>query len=356
MNDVIELEGSPAQRGEKIGKLFAPHIERLVGRYRRFLFESTTQRGLKVLDDKACSRYVEQCLPHCREFAPDLIEEIEATARAADRSFEDLMLLNAFLDIIDQTHSSYPNWGCTSFADKRDGKLVVGQTYDLPNLFQDGSIFVRLRDPDGPDAIYYTVAGVVGAAGFNDHGISLVINNLQPADSRPGVLYPMVVRKVLASHHAAQAINAVLSPRRASGFFYLIGDKSGDAYPLETTASAYRLMPGTFPVTHANHYVHEAFLDQDRRHPSAFGHSIVRQKRLAVRLSEGDLSSLGMMSAMSDHVCQPVSVCQHALAPDDFACGKTVAAFSVDFEKLEMSAVIGNPCEGTPFTISFKDR
>lgn len=356
MSEFIELEGTPAQRGERIGKLFASHIERMVGRYRRFLLESTMQRGLQVLDDKACSRYIAQCLPHCRDFAPDLVEEIEATARAAGRSTEDLMLLNAFLDIIDQTHSSYPDWGCTSFAIKSGGKLVIGQTYDLPNLFQDGSIFVRLRDPNGPNAAYYTVAGVVGAAGFNDHGIALVINNLQPADSRPGVLYPFIVRKVLTAHHTAQAISAVLGPRRASGFFYLIGDTAGDIYPLETTAERYRLLPNDCLVTHANHYVHEAFLDQDRRHPSAFGHSIVRQRRMAVRLSEGDLSPLGLMSAMSDHICRPVSVCQHALSADDFACGKTVAAFSVDFEKLEMSAVIGNPCERTPFTISLRDR
>lgn len=354
MSGVIELKGSPAQRGETIGKLFSSQIERLVGRYRRFLLDTTTQRGLQVLDDKACSRYVQQCLPHCRAFAPDLVEEIEATARAAGRSFEDLMLLNAFLDIIDQTHGSYPDWGCTSFATRSGGRLVVGQTYDLPNLFQEGSIFVRLRDPHGPDAAYYTVAGVVGAAGFNDQGIALVINNLQPADSRPGVLYPLVVRKVLAARHAAEAIGAVIAPRRASGFFYLIGDSAGDAYPLETTASEYRLMPEDFPVTHANHYVHEAFLAQDRRHPSAFGHSIVRQKRLARRLREGDGSPEAMMDAMSDHVCHPVSVCQHAPSAEDFACGKTVSAFSVDFEKLEMSAVIGNPCEAEPFTISLR--
>lgn len=354
MSDVIELTGTPAARGEKIGKLFSTVIERAVGRYRRFLLESTTQRGLQVIDDKACSRYVQQCLPHCQSFAPDLIEEIEATARAAGQSFEDLMLLNAFLDIIDQTHSSYPDWGCTSFAARRGGRLVVGQTYDLPNLFQEASIFVRLRDPHGPDAAYYTVAGVVGAAGFNDRGIALVINNLQPADSRPGVLYPLVVRKVLTARHAAEAIGAVLMPRRASGFFYLIGDKAGDAYALETTACRYRQMPQTFPITHANHYTHEAFLDQDSRHPAAFGHSIVRQQRLARRLRDEDGSPASLMAAMSDHVCHPVSVCQHAPSADDFACGKTVAAFAVDFDKLEMAAVIGNPCEAAPFTISLR--
>ena len=87
-----------------------------------------------------------------------------------------------------------------------------------------------------------------------------------PSDSRHGVPYCFIVRKVLQQRHLGHAVGAVVSAKRASGINYLLGSASGLVLSLETTATNYDVLQlNRGVIAHTNHYVAPILHSYDRR-------------------------------------------------------------------------------------------
>ena len=204
-----------------------------------------------------------------RDYAPDLFEELEGIARAADVSVEELLALNAFLELHDYYSEAFAVSGCTSLmvpgTTSGEGALIA-QNYDLSSIYASAAVLIKVKSERAPDALFYTSAGILGCAGINAAGIGVVINNLVPSDAGGGILYPFVIRRVLEAVRIGDAIDAVVAKPRASGMNYVLCDENGEIYDLETTAREYEVIcPFDGPMAHANHYLTDRLKPFERR-------------------------------------------------------------------------------------------
>ncbi len=351
---VIELGGSPRERGQAHGEAFRDLVHKVYDDHFAYVLHQPEGKPHSLTRDW-CLQWAREHIPHMRDYAPDLFEEVEGIAEGANMMVEEVVFLNGFLDIFDwssptfQEHRLSQSGGCTSFGVSgraMGGKAVIGQNYDWTSFHQQGAILLRVKSNSAPEALLYTTAGVVGCAGINGAGIAVVINKLTPNDSRSGVLYPFLIRKLLEASNPSTAIDAVIGTRRASGMHFVIGDESGGIIALETSATDYAVVNGwEGPIGHANHYVCEKMLKYEARWIGAQGQSIFRHSRMNYLLSEdvGRFDLERFKQILSDHANRPIAICRH---DEPYGtCGKTICGMIFNPAQRKVYISAGNPCE-----------
>jgi isopenicillin-N N-acyltransferase-like protein len=321
----LEVSGGPGERGRAHGEVFRDEIQNLLPAYFEYLDSVSRSSGVEPLTKTRALEISATYLEPTERYAPDLMVEARGIAEAADVSFEELFCLNAFLDMFDFLSPPFVQSGCTSLMVpgnlKGEGALIA-QNYDLPAYFSEAAILLRVVDSDVPSSLFYTNAGMLGCSGMNELGISVVINNLVPSDSGPGVPYPFIIRKVLETERIGDAIDAVGAATRASGMNYVLCDKHGEIYSIESSARDYEvLVPFDGPMAHANHYLAERLKPLECRAWSQRGQSILRWGR-ATRLlkGHGSLEPEDLREILGDRVNAPIGICRKNVN----GCGETI--------------------------------
>lgn len=328
---LLEVSGSPTERGQAHGETFKDLIRDLV----TINFEDMVQGTQGYLTKERVYEIVSTYAGPNRDYAPHLFEEMEGIAEAADVPAEDLLALNGFLELHDYYSDAFMVSGCTSFMvpgnTSGEGALIA-QNYDLSSIYAAAAILVKVKNDHAPDALFYTSAGMLGCAGVNDAGIGVVINNLVPSDASGGVLYPFIIRRILESVRIGDAIDAVIAKPRASGMNYVICDENGEIYDLETTAREYEVIcPFDGPLAHSNHYLADRLKPFERRQWDQRGQSILRWGRATRLLKSCDKRNADALKNMlSDRVNTPVGICRHNEIHNGEACGQTIAGIVLD--------------------------
>jgi isopenicillin-N N-acyltransferase-like protein len=328
---LLEVSGSPTERGQAHGETFKGLIRDLVA----VNFEDMVHATQGYLTKERVYEIVSTYTGPTRDYAPHLFEELEGIAEAADVPLEDLLALNAFLELHDYYSDAFLVSGCTSFmvpgSTSGEGALIA-QNYDLSSIYAAAAILVKVKNDHAPDALFYTSAGMLGCAGVNDAGIGVVINNLVPSDASGGVLYPFIIRRILESVRIGDAIDAVVAKPRASGMNYVICDENGEIYDLETTAEEYEVIcPFDGPMAHSNHYLTDQLKPFERRQWDQRGQSILRWGRATRLLKSCDKRNADALKNMlSDRVNAPMGICRHNEIHNGEACGQTIAGIVLD--------------------------
>ncbi len=328
---LLEVSGSPTERGQAHGEAFKELIRDLVA----INFEDMLHATQGYLTKERVYEIVSTYTGPTRDYAPDLFEELEGIAEAADVPLEDLLALNAFLELHDYYSDAFLVSGCTSFmvpgSTSGEGALIA-QNYDLSSIYAAAAILVKVKNDHAPDALFYTSAGMLGCAGVNEAGIGVVINNLVPSDASGGVLYPFIIRRILESVRIGDAIDAVVAKPRASGMNYVICDENGEIYDLETTAEEYEVIcPFDGPMAHSNHYLTDRLKPLERRQWDQRGQSILRWGRATRLLKSCDKRNADALKNMlSDRVNAPMGICRHNEIHNGEACGQTIAGIVLD--------------------------
>src|SRR5438067_1996552 len=237
---VLDLSGTPAQIGAAHGESQRDRIRAYVDRFIGWLLQSA---ALALTEETLWAKWSPQVAVNQRE-APELVEEMRGIARGAGVPFERIFLLNSLLDLNSFRYLDLANAfaGCSTFAvvaEAGTGKTLAGQTYDMPAFHQDYLTLLRLKPAHGPRQLVFTFAGIVGAAGLNDRGLSVNINYLSPLDVGLGRLHSVIVRQMLASTQLADALAHPVLPPRAGGAHFLVADAEGNVVSIETTAKRF---------------------------------------------------------------------------------------------------------------------
>ena len=90
---LIELSGSPYDRGVRYGRQAAPEVARSVGHY-------CAQAKALDVDDARLAQIVREYLPILERFDQRQIEEMRGVAAGAGVSFEQIVLLNARTELL----------------------------------------------------------------------------------------------------------------------------------------------------------------------------------------------------------------------------------------------------------------
>ena len=250
------------------------------------------------LEPGAVLELADACLPAHEAFSPDLHAEMLAMAGAAGISPAEAVVGGGFTDFVDTVRAatggphpvSVTEDDCTAFVvpdGRAGGAGFLGQTWDMHDAATDHVVLAWLRPDTGPDALVFTTVGCLGQIGMNSAGVCVGINNLTGNDGRFGVMWPTVVREMLAQTTAAGALDVLLRADLAGAHNYLILDAEGRGFNVEAMPSARPVQPlGDEPLVHTNHVIDAAAAPFEGEQDA----EITANSRLRLQLAEAMLA------------------------------------------------------------------
>lgn len=355
----------------EIGRAHGEENRELIAEFLGMLRENSEAKVRVKAGRKLMSDLLRKHWSYSIEYDANLGEEIEGIAEGAKLDLFEIVYLNAFLDIINTRDDRVAAalLGCTSFgvnkeASKNSG-CIVGQNYDMEAFYRKFTVIQEIAPSNEPAVLVYTYVGIVGCAGMNNRGLGLAINFLHPNDASYGVVYPFVVRKILSQERIGDAIGAATIGYRAGGTNFLIGDKEGMLFDIETSARDHDILfPNRGVLAHSNHYISSKMQKYDlvvwdgsydssipRRGSTMLRWYVVDQ---ALKNNSGSIDIAYLSNLCCDHTNYPFSVCFHGDEHEaDLFRGETNGTMILDLHEVKMHFTAGSPCHGVSQTIQF---
>jgi isopenicillin-N N-acyltransferase like protein len=308
---LVRASGSHAEAGAAVGTATA----------------ATIRRRSNLLATDCCEERAVAYRAVTTEHLPWVVEELDAAAEAA--GVDPHSVFAASVEEL-ATDCCKGGKGCT---DVVVGRLVAHNN-DLDAADEDDVVAIEWR-VDGEPAIFTLGIGPWISVGWNETGLSVTGNELDPNDERVGIPRLLQVRDVLTRTTLADAIEAVLHPARASSYNWVLASPEG-AVNVEgsATAAEVRELDGAGGLVHTNHYEEPPM----QRYARGRDHAGSRARYArAHELVEGGTAPLEILR---DHESSPDSICRHG-GPDGvktvFWCVADVGARRIEYGR-------GNPC------------
>jgi isopenicillin-N N-acyltransferase-like protein len=319
---LIELSGSPRERGRMHGKAAADRLRRGIKMYA----ESLLKNGV---DWKELEHRAERLVPEIDRFDPAYVEEMRGIAEGAGEPFAGVVLMNARTEMVAAARRQHVNQhfpdGCTAALAlpeaSADGTLLHGQNWDWRAECAETGVVLHVRNDDGPDILTFTEAGGLARSGLNSAGIGLTANALEcdrDYQRGSGVPLPLIRRKVLESRHLSDAVATIFAtPKLGSNHMAVsqaTADGRAEAFGFECAPDeTFWVAPERGLYVHANHWIAEAARAKVKDTGLAETPcSIYRDKRVREQLlpKQGKLTLEDLRSAFFDDWNAPWSVCR----------------------------------------------
>lgn len=319
---LIEISGSPEQRGKQYGKQAADRIYKGIEHY-------TGQLERLCLTRAVLESIVRDYLPVMEKFDANHVIELRGIATGADISFEDVVLLNARTEILKL--ATYPALresligagdldGCTGLVvlpeASADGQIIHAQNWDWKMECAETAVVLRIRRDDGPDILTFTEAGALARSGLNSAGISLTANYLESSIDyqKVGVPLPLIRRRILENEHYALAIHATyLTPKSGSNNI-ILGHEGGIAINFECAPDeTFVTYAQRGLIVHANHWQSQVALGKFKDVGIATTpDSLYRDLRVRSLLEPhlGQIDVARVKAALLDDFATPWAVCR----------------------------------------------
>jgi len=273
---------------------------------------------------------------------PWLVEELDAVAAGAGAG-----RLAVFAAGIEELDTGGEGEGACSDMVARppasvDGHLWVAHNNDLSPEVEPDIVATEWRVPGDP--VVFTIGiGPWISVGFNSAGLALTGNEVSPNDNRIGIPRLLHVRDILRRRTLDEAVEAALSPHRASSYNTILSHRDGGVVNVEGSATEAELIrPGAGgTLAHTNHYVSAKMLPFEGDPEYAAG-SAVRYRRALEWLAPGQITEHVLRRALQDHTGAPHSLCRH---PEHGAQSKTVFWCLADVTERTITYGRGNPCD-----------
>lgn len=330
---LIQTRGAPRERGRLYGEQARDRIHGSVDLY----MGSLAKRGLsrdEVLEMAA------GFAPRIRDWAPDLMTEIEGIAEGAGLTEAEVVLINARTEVLQLGDRKAGNVdpepdGCTGAVLMPEitasGNLIHGQNWDWRADCAETSVVLKVEREDGPDFLTFTEAGGLARSGMNAAGISITANYLEcDRDYRDlGIPLPLIRRRALEATHFAQAIKVVAVTAKSGSNNMMLGYAGGFGVDLECAPDeAFAIYPDDQGlIVHANHWIHMGALSKLKETGLAdVPDSLYRDARVRQHLAgRSDLTLEDLKSALMDRFADPYGVCRPPLQKDNGNLSATVA-------------------------------
>ncbi|GAB3119373.1 C45 family autoproteolytic acyltransferase/hydolase [Glaciibacter psychrotolerans] len=365
---VLELRGSAFERGQQYGRQAKERILRSRAAYAEVYAHFARWDWDQVLAESAL--FVEPI----RAFGPQYLEEMRGIAVGSGLDFLDVLALNLRTEILfaaraREPGASVPSVGeCTAFADSgsADGQLL-GQNWDWMPFAADTIVLIDAVPDDGPRWMTVVEAGLLAKFGMNSAGLAVTTNALVTSGDagEPGVPYHVMLRALLDSTSADDAVATLSRATRSSSANYMIAARDGWAIDAESRpGGADRITWSTprhaEPLLHANHFSDTVPFPADvtdvglRVMPDS-PHRLRRAADLSAGAAGPAARDLNWWKqSLADHEGFPDSLCCHP-NPDSHPMdqGATVTGVIFDPAKSLVHLTIGPPCSSTWQVIDF---
>jgi isopenicillin-N N-acyltransferase like protein len=354
---LVDVGGTPIERGRAYGEQARKRIGASVALY-------AAQLDRFGFGQKDIERFGGIFLPRLKQWAPDLVEEMEGIASGAGVGLSSILLVNARTEILqlakrEKGISDDEPDGCTGAVilpeATRAGRLIHGQNWDWRAECAETSIVLRVRRSDGPDLLTFTEAGGLARSGFNAAGIGITANYLESdRDYRDiGIPLPFIRRRALEARHFAHAIRVVATTPKSCSNNMILSTAEGFAVDFECAPDeAFPIYPDKEMIVHANHWQSPVALSKLRETglgdvPDSLYRDYRVRKHLAAR--HGDITVDDLKQALFDDFAAPLSVCRPANRKEGGNLSATVAM--IIFEPASgIMEVAPLPAENRDFT------
>jgi len=240
---VIELSGSPENRGHIYGESARDSIGVCMEQYGDD-FSRTNDVNLDLFIDE----FLENAnfTPAINKWAPGILEEIKAIAKASNIDYKKLLTFN----LGDETYwfAHYSKLGikiddgehCSSIAAyNQDGPpTVAGQNMDIYSWTEGHQVLLKIKYENSPvEAYAFAFAGNLGLNGINNQGVGINCNSLMELNPCiDGLPVGFVIRAVMEKQSWQAAKDFIFNIKHASGQHYLLSG-ADEAVSLECSAN-----------------------------------------------------------------------------------------------------------------------
>ncbi|SSW67469.1 C45 family autoproteolytic acyltransferase/hydolase [Achromobacter agilis] len=317
---LVEVSGTPYERGLQHGRLVPARVKRSADIYARAL----QQLQFSPAD---LQRLIARFSRSIEDFEPAYLEEMRGIAAGAGVSFEDVLMINARTEIVAQARRARKAGGAEPGSDEctgaailpgrsANGNFLQGQNWDNRQDCADTIIILRLLREDGPDVLTFVEAGGLARYGMNSAGIALNGNGMSSSRDyqQNGVPLPLVRRKALEQEHYALALQAVTATPKACSCNLILGTQLGFALSLECAPDeTFLVYPEDGLLVHANHWVSPVALGKLKETGIAGSpESLYRDQRVRQHLAAAgrSLGTRDLKAAFADTHATPFSVCR----------------------------------------------
>ncbi|WP_051249496.1 C45 family autoproteolytic acyltransferase/hydolase [Inquilinus limosus] len=330
---IVDITGTPHQRGRAHGEALRPQIAEMVDRWSRRVGHRTGAAA-----DAFLGRFLTETgfRPAIARWTPELEAEVRGIAEGANQPAEIIFALQLLDEEWWYGGARWPAH-CSSLAlapgDARPAR--VAQTLDLPQWREGLQAVLRVTDAKGGPAYVFTCAGMIGLMGVTGRGFGLCVNTLiQLSHSPKGLPVAFVVRGTLAQPDRAAATRFLTEIDHASGQNYVLGDRHGVAM-IECSAGAKAEdRPGADRLWHTNHPLASkdfasGGIGDDWRTDSVLRCAAL-ERRLADPTAPVDLAAVKSALASRDDPASPVSIVPDPAASPDRSCTLTAVIYEFD--------------------------
>ncbi len=246
-----------------------------------------------------------------KAFAPELALELEGIAEGAACSIVDLVVLNNYTDFRDIT---LPEEGCSTVFLKNETHEASGQTWDMHGSAKNYLCVLEVPAHEStPEMKVLSLVGCLGLMGINQYGVFLGVNNINTRNARAGLIWPLLVRKVLTGKNYLEAEKILIHAPVTSGHNYLLSH--------EGVACHYEISPDLVEkvakiearefgsIFHTNHCLGEKH--KLREDAISANSTTLERESLLVKKMPQTKSSADLITLLQDHEEYPKSICSH---------------------------------------------
>ena len=318
----VEAAGSPEAIGHAHGSAHAAEIQQYASERLALVTSGLWSGG--PLSDEEVRAIADSMLPAHATFDADLHTEMMAMAEAAGITPADAIIAGGFTDFVDTVRAvvggptpvTVQEDDCTAVIvpdSRANGAGVFGQTWDMHDTATDHVILLRVAPNDAPAATVFTTTGCLGQIGMNSEGVCVGINNLVCLDGQRGVTWPTVVRAMLKTSNADEALDVLKSASLAGAHNFLIFDRHGAGYNVEAMPTVLDAQPlQAEPLVHTNHTLAASTTEvQAPKDAGLLASSDIRLKTAEDLLLEGTIDAERVMQLTRE----PDAICQRAEDP-----------------------------------------
>ena len=220
---VLKVGGTPRERGLAIGESLREDIHAIVEKHEQSV---TRQPGYCVEQYFAAFDAYRNHLGAIKKWAPDLLEEVYATAEAAgiepDR-FLRFQLIDEHwaFDAYHYAPGARLHNKCTAFAmvGEAERPTYAGQNVDIPSYIEGHQVLLHIQHPDSDlESLVYTYAGSISLMGMNNAPLGINLNTLMQLGCRPdGLPIVFLTRKLLELSSYNEAVAFLNDVPHSSG-------------------------------------------------------------------------------------------------------------------------------------------
>ncbi len=220
---VLELQGTPYERGKIHGQTLKMEIQELIK-----LWKADIEKSYSIPAETFIRKLLEvsDFQPAIERWTPGLLDEVRGIADGAGVDFQTMYAFQ----LIDETWVMSEDLGlakCTTIgAGKRgDTPALVAQNLDIPSFYHGFQTVLRIRGSiDEPEALVFTIPGIVAANGLNERSIGVCVNAVtQLAYSAKGLPVAFLIRGILRQKTYADAVRFLKKIQPAAPQNYVIG-------------------------------------------------------------------------------------------------------------------------------------